>query len=362
MAARHADFLFRAIRPALHALDAETAHKITLAALSMGLYPARAGEDDPRLAQTIWGLQFKNPVGISAGFDKSAQVLDPVFDLGIGFLEAGSVTPRPQAGNPRPRVFREGNSKSVINRMGMSNDGMDAFTRRYRAFRERGKNAANIVGINIAKNKDTEDPAADYLALIDRFGPMADYFTVNISSPNTPGLRNLQNREHLLPLLQALLERRALVCGPQQPPLLVKLAPDLSEDECADIARTITEAGIDGLVLSNTTTDRPQTLPENFRGETGGLSGPHVREKSTAIIKNFYRLTGGKMPIIGVGGIASGADAYAKIRAGACLLELYTALVFEGPGLIERIKTDLLSLLARDGYANIAQAVGADHR
>ncbi len=354
--------VFPLLRPVLHALDAENAHKLTLRALKLGFYPGRAAKDDPRLQQTVFGLTFKNPIGISAGFDKSAEVLDPVFDLGIGFLEAGSVTPRPQEGNPRPRVFREPASQSVINRMGMSNDGMDAFTRRHSRFRAEGRNRANIVGINIAKNKDTEDPAADYLTLIDRFGPVADYFTVNISSPNTPGLRNLQHREHLLPMLRAMLERRALVCGPEQPPLLVKLAPDLNEQECGDIAATVLEAGIDGLVLSNTTLDRPETLPVPFREQAGGLSGPHVREKSTAIIRTFYRLTGGRLPIIGVGGVASGKDAYEKIRAGASLIELYTALVFHGPALIPAIKADLLRFLERDGFDSIATAVGADHR
>lgn len=357
------DVLFPLARPLLHAMDAETAHTVTIRALQMGFHPRCREDDDPRLAQNLWNLHFPNPIGISAGFDKNAQVLDAVLSMGVGFMEAGSVTPRPQFGNPKPRVFREPNSHSVINRMGMSNDGMNAFWRRYKAFRDQGRNKDGIIGINIAKNKDTEDPNADYLDLIDRFAPHADYLTVNVSSPNTPGLRNLQQREFLLPMLQALLARRALVCGAErQPPLLVKLAPDLSEAECIDIAQTVMEAGIDGLVLSNTTLDRPETLPDDFRKETGGLSGPYVREKSTNIIRRFYRLTGGRLPIIGVGGIASGADAYAKIKAGACLVQLYTALVFHGPALIGRIKNDLLTCLERDGFRHVSEAIGADHR
>lgn len=351
--------IFPLIRPILHAMDAETAHKFTLRALQTGLYPPDRTPADPALEQTLWDLHFPNPVGICAGFDKNAAVLDAAFAFGIGFLEAGSVTPRPQYGNPRPRLFRETNSRSVINRMGMSNEGMDAFYARYEKFRQKGVHRHAIVGINIAKNKDTQDPATDYLTLIEKFGTIADYLTVNISSPNTPGLRTLQGRDILMPLLNALVQKRNAVC---KTPLLIKLAPDLAPEDFEDIASVVLDAGVDGLVISNTTTDRPETLPESFRKETGGLSGPHVRAKSTAAIKRFHALTGGRLPIIGVGGVASGHDAYEKIRAGASLIQLYTALVFEGPALIGRIKRDLAALLARDGFANIADAVGADNR
>lgn len=353
--------LFPIIRPVLHAMDAEKAHKLTLRVLSTGLYPRDKTPDDPRLHLSVFGHGFPNPVGIPAGFDKNAQVLDAAFAFGIGFLEAGSVTPKPQFGNPLPRVFREPNSKSVINRMGMSNEGMDVFWSRYERFRQKGLHRHGIVGINIAKNKDTQDPAEDYLTLISKFGASADYLTVNISSPNTPGLRNLQGREILLPLLNSLVKRRNEVCADTKyTPLLIKLAPDLSPEECEDIAACVMEAGVDGLVLCNTTTDRPESLPADFREQTGGLSGPHVRAKSTQIIKTFYKLTGGRLPIIGVGGIASGIDAYEKIRAGATLVQLYTALVFQGPGLIGQIKRDLSALMDRDGFENITQAVGVD--
>jgi len=353
--------LFPVIRPILHAMDAETAHKLTLRALATGLYPRDKTPDDPRLHLSVFGHAFTNPVGIPAGFDKNAQVLDAAFAFGIGFLEAGSVTPKPQYGNPTPRVFRDPSSKSVINRMGMSNEGMEVFWDRYQKFRQKGLHRHGIVGINIAKNKDTQDPAEDYLTLISKFAGHADYLTVNISSPNTPGLRTLQGREILMPLLTALVERRNQVCAnTKYSPLLIKLAPDLSPEECEDIAACVMDAKVDGLVLSNTTTDRPETLPEGFRKETGGLSGPHVRAKSTQIIKRFYKLTNGSLPIIGVGGIASGIDAYEKIRAGASLVQLYTALVFQGPGLIGQIKRDLSAFMDRDGFKNISDAIGVD--
>lgn len=354
--------LFPLLRPALHALDAETAHKATLRALAMGLHPRDKNSADPILAQTLWNLEFKNPVGMAAGFDKNAEALDGIFALGFGFVEAGTVTPRPQTGNPRPRVFRDPAARAVINRMGFPNDGMNAFTRHYRAFREKGRNRAGIVGINIGKNKDTEDAAADYLTLIERFAPMADYLAVNVSSPNTPGLRALQGREYLLPMLDALLGRRALVCGPKQPPLLVKFAPDLTQDECEDIAKTVLEAGIDGLILTNTTIARPDTLATGFAQQQGGLSGAPLRDRATETIRAFYALTGGRLPIIGAGGISSATDAYAKIRAGASLVELYTALVYHGPALVGDIKSGLADLLRRDGFGSITEAIGADHR
>ncbi len=353
--------LYPLIRPLLFRMDAETAHKIALQSLKWKLVPADRTPHDVRLRQTVLGLDFLNPVGISAGFDKNAFVLDEVQRLGIGFMEAGSVTPKPQYGNPRPRLFRDPGTRSVINRMGMSNEGMDAFAKRYSDFRRYGDNCDAIIGINIAKNKDTEDPAADYLTLIEAFALTANYLTVNISSPNTPGLRTLQGRAILLPLLNALVQKRDEVCkGTRKTPLLIKLAPDLADDECEDIAQVVVESGVDGLVLTNTTLDRPASLPKPFANETGGLSGPFVRNKSTAMIRTFYRLTQGRLPIIGVGGISSGLDAYEKIRAGACLIQLYSALVFEGPALIGRIKRDLGALLARDGFKNITDAIGVD--
>ncbi|MBU6234417.1 MAG: quinone-dependent dihydroorotate dehydrogenase [Alphaproteobacteria bacterium] len=340
--------LFALAKPVLHAMDAETAHGITIKALKTGLYLKDSTPDAPALRQTVFGLDFKNPVGIAAGFDKNADVLGPLFDLGFGFVEAGTVTPRPQAGNPRPRVFREPNSKSVINRMGFPGLGADVFEENLKQLKARN----GIVGINIGKNKDTEDAAADYLALVTRFAPQADYLTINISSPNTPGLRDLQKPEFLLPFMREAKTKAG------NTPLLVKLAPDLTEAQIVELAATLMDGGVNGLILGNTTLARPDTLPEGFRTQTGGLSGPHVREKSTAVIKRFYAETKGKLAIVGVGGIGSAQDAYDKIRAGACLVQLYTALVFEGPALVGSVKTGLAALLARDGFKNISEAVG----
>lgn len=356
--------LFPFVRPVLHALEPERAHNLTLLALKSGLYHSKIVPSDPRLSQTVWGITFPNPVGLSAGFDKNAEALDGILSFGFGFIEAGSVTPRPQYGNPKPRVFRDPASGSVINRIGMANRGAAAFDAAYDTFRARGAFRHGVVGINIAKNKDTEDPAADYVALIRQFGHKADYISINISSPNTVGLRDLQAKDTLAPLLQQLVACRNDVCknAAKNIPLLVKLAPDLDAGQCADIAQTLMDAGIDGLILSNTTLARPETLPASFRAQTGGLSGPHVRAPSTDIIRLFYKLTGGRIPIIGVGGIDSGAAAYEKIRAGASLVELYTALIYQGPGLVRRIQADLLDNLVRDGFSHISHAIGADHK
>ncbi len=354
------DLLFSLTRPLLHRMDAETAHKIAVRALSCPLSVNKARHDTPELTQGLWSIVFPNPVGLAAGFDKNADCVDALLGAGFGFVEAGTVTPRPQNGNPRPRVFRDPQSHSIINRMGFPNDGALAFGEAVNRFKTKGKNTSGILGINIGKNKDTEDAAADYVTLIKRFAGIADYLTVNISSPNTPGLRNLQDPENLAPFLDALMEARADTTAPDVP-LLLKLAPDLDESACAEIAKTVMKAGIDGLILTNTTSARPDTLPADFRAEAGGLSGPCLKEKSLEILRLFYRLTEGTIPLIGAGGIASGADAYARIRAGASLVQLYTALVYHGPALVSRIVRDIDALRARDGFDHIAQAVGADH-
>lgn len=340
--------MFSLAKPILHAMDAEAAHGLTIKALKAGLHPRDTAPNDPALAQTIAGLDFKNPVGIAAGFDKNAEVAEALFKLGFGFVEAGTVTPKPQDGNPKPRIFREPQSKSVINRMGFPGLGADVFEANLKTL----KNKTGILGVNIGKNKTTDDPAADYIELAKRFAHRCDYLTVNISSPNTPGLRDLQKREFLAPFI---LEVKAAA---GRTPVFIKLAPDLDDAQIADLAATVMEGGIDALILGNTTLDRPNSLPDDFKKQTGGLSGPLLRAKSTRAINRFYKETQGKLPIIGVGGIASAEDAYEKIRAGACLVQLYTALVFEGPALIADIKTGLSRLLARDGFKNISEAVG----
>ena len=352
--------LYALARPLLHRIDPETAHRLTLKGLKM--MPACApSADDAALSTTLWGRSFANPVGLAAGFDKNAEVIAPMFSFGFGFVEAGTVTPKPQDGNPRPRVFRSPLDQAVINRMGFPNQGMETFRHHFEAFLSAPKRPAGIVGINIGMNKDQTDPASDYRALVKYLGPLADYLTVNISSPNTPGLRDLQKKENLRALLTQIMEERAASCAVNMPPLLVKLAPDIDETQQQDIAEAALAAGIDGLILTNTTLDRPETLAQPFANERGGLSGAPVREKSLRVLLNMYALTGGKLPLIGVGGISDGHDAYDKIKAGASLVQLYTALVFKGPGMVEEIKQTLIRNLKRDGFTHIGQAVGADH-
>jgi dihydroorotate dehydrogenase len=336
----------------LRRLEAETAHKATIRLLKAAgpLIPARAA-DDPRLAVRAFGLDFPNPVGLAAGFDKDAEVPDAMARFGFGFVECGTVTPRPQAGNPRPRLFRLAEDGAVINRMGFNNGGMQAAAANLKARRGRG-----IVGINIGANKDSADRIADYATCYAALAPLADYVTVNVSSPNTPGLRGLQNREELARLLGSLMDLRAKTVTR---PLLLKIAPDLDEAALDEIADVVQGSGIEGLIVSNTTIARPP-LRSVHAGETGGLSGTPLFGPSTRILAGMYRRLGGKVTLVGVGGIASGADAYAKIRAGASLVQLYSALALKGPGLVAHVRHDLAALLARDGYARVAEATGTD--
>jgi dihydroorotate dehydrogenase len=340
--------------PLLRLLPPETAHHLTLRALALGLVPAPSGAPQPLLRTTLWGRDFPNPIGLAAGFDKNAAVPDAMLGLGFGFVEIGSVTPLAQAGNPKPRVFRIAEDGAVINRLGFNNDGLDLVAARLAARSRRG-----IVGANIGKNRDSPDAAADYEAGIRAFAPLADYLVVNISSPNTPGLRDLQRRHEVTALLERLLAARRAAARVTPPPLLVKIAPDLTEEERADLADVALTSGIDGLIIANTTVARPSGLRGVHAHEPGGLSGRPLFAPSTALLAEMYRRTKGRVPLIGVGGIANGADAYAKIRAGASLVQLYTALIYQGPGLIERIKSELAALLRRDRFASVAAAVGS---
>lgn len=339
-------------------LPPEAAHRLTIRALAAGLGPRMAEDDDPILGVELWGRRFRNPIGIAAGFDKNAEAYRAILAMGFGFAEIGSVTPRPQAGNPRPRLFRLAEDRAVINRMGFNNDGAERVALRLAA---RGR-LSGPLGVNLGKNKDSADAAADYALGVHHLGRFADYLVVNVSSPNTPGLRALQGRAALAALLEAVKAARARACAPPLPPLLVKIAPDLTDEDKRDIAAVAEEAGIDGLIVSNTTIARPATLKSAHRAEAGGLSGAPLFQPSTALLAEMFRLTGGRLALVGVGGVASGADAYAKIRAGAALVQLYTALVYEGPGLVGRIKRELAGLLRRDGFASLTDAVGADHR
>ena len=347
-------------RPFLHLFDPETAHGLAISALKTGLIGGGGAQLNPILAQTLWGLEFPNPIGLAAGFDKDAEVPGAMLRTGFGFVETGTVTPRPQPGNPRPRLFRLSADEAAINRFGFNSGGLEPYAARLAARKGRG----GIVGANVGKNKETEKAEDDYAAGIERVAPLADYLVVNISSPNTEGLRDLQARQSLETLLNASLDARArsLTDTAQRPPLLVKVAPDLSEGEMRDIAEVSLATGIDGIIIGNTTLDRPEMLQSPEKGEGGGLSGKPLLAKSTECLAGFWRMTEGKVPLVGCGGVSSGADAYAKIRAGASLVQLYTALVFHGPGLAARIASELADLLKRDGFGNIADAVAADHR
>ncbi len=350
------DALFKLGKPLLHKLDPEDAHTLTIKGLKPNLLPACRNVKSPRLEQTVCGLAFKNPVGLAAGFDKNAEVISPILGFGFGFTEVGTVTPKPQEGNPRPRVFRDPSHEAVINRMGFPNGGLDIFKKNVENFRAKYPGTSGILGLNIGMNKDQEKPEEDYKLLVRELADLADYLTVNISSPNTPGLRNLQSKENLVPLLKEILEERSKAS--KQPPLFVKLAPDLEDPQIAEISQSVLEAGIDGLILTNTTLDRHDFLPENFRSEMGGLSGKPLTQKSTEIIGKFYKQTEGKLPIIGVGGVSSAQDAYDKIKAGASLTQLYSALIYQGPGLVNHINDGLLDLLDKDGYNHISEAIG----
>ena len=350
--------LFSALMRLFRLLPPETAHRLALAALQAGLVPGDAAPDDPRLRVEACGLRFSNPIGLAAGFDKNAEAWRQAARLGFGFVEVGSVTPKPQPGNPKPRLFRLTADRAIINRMGFNNDGVEAMAKRL-AGRRKGD---AILGINLGKNKTTEDAAADYEIGAARLGPLADYVVINVSSPNTPGLRALQGRVPLEDLVGRTHRALAAACAGSPPPLLLKIAPDLADQDLEDIAAVALQGALAGLIVTNTTIARPASLDPRFAGEAGGLSGQPLFAPSTEILRRVYRLTGGRLPLIGVGGVASGADAYAKIRAGATLVQLYSALVFDGPGLVRRIKRELVACLERDGIPSVAAAVGRDHR
>jgi dihydroorotate dehydrogenase len=344
--------------PALRLLPPETAHGLAIRSLRWGLAPSEWDADDPRLAVSALGLRFPNPVGLAAGFDKNAEAWRPARRLGFGLVEVGSVTPRPQPGNPRPRLFRLAQNRAIINRLGFNNLGVEAMVARLAS---RATNKRNgVLGINLGKNKETVDAAADYEIGARRLGPLADYIVINVSSPNTPGLRALQGKAPLQELVARTHRALTEACAGKAPPLLLKIAPDLTDQDLEDIADVALQGELAGLIVTNTTIARPDGLDSRHAQEAGGLSGRPLFAPSTEILRRVYRLTQGKLPLIGVGGIASGADAYAKIRAGATLVQLYSALVYEGPGLVSRIKRDLVACLERDGLNSISAAIGLD--
>jgi dihydroorotate dehydrogenase len=340
--------LYRLLRPALFMLDAERAHGLALAALKLrgaGQPPAPGP-----LAVEVAGLAFPNPLGMAAGFDKDGELPDALLGLGFGFAEVGSITPLPQPGNPRPRLFRLAEDRAVINRMGFNNRGAEEATRRLSARKRRG-----IVGINIGANKDSPDRVADYAAMTRIMAPLASYLAVNISSPNTPGLRALQDEGALNGLLDAVFEAR----GIDGPPVFLKVAPDLEPADIDAIARIALDKKLGALTVSNTTVSRPP-LKSRHADESGGLSGEPLKPLALQRLRDFRTATGGEMPLIGVGGIASAHDAWARIRAGASLVQLYSAMVYEGPGIARRIVRGIDQLMRRDGFASVAEAVGSE--
>jgi dihydroorotate dehydrogenase len=337
---------------ALRGLDPEDAHGWAIRGLKLGLGPV-GGRDDPILATTVAGLSLPNPVGLAPGFDKDAEVFGPMLRAGFGLVECGTVTPLPQAGNPRPRLFRLSEDRAVINRMGFNNKGLDAFAGRL-ARRGRG-----VVGANIGANKDSEDRIGDYVTGLTRLWGLASYFAINISSPNTPGLRALQTKAALEDLLGRLREAAKGLPPAGRAPMFLKVAPDLEDGEVETIVAACLAQGLSGIMVSNTTVSRP-ALKSRFAGEAGGLSGAPLTTLSTQVLGAFAQANAGRLALVGVGGVASGADAYAKIRAGANAVQLYSALVFEGPGLVAAIKRELAARLRADGFASVSAAVGAN--
>jgi dihydroorotate dehydrogenase len=343
--------LYPLLRPFAFALDAERAHRLTIGALKL-LPPGLPAKRDPVLAMRVAGLDFPNPVGLAAGFDKDGEVFAQMLGFGFGFVELGTVTPLPQAGNPKPRLFRLAADRAVINRMGFNNLGLAAAAARLKdRRRERG-----IVGANVGANKDSADRIGDYVAGVEAMAPLADYITVNVSSPNTPGLRGLQDKAALDELLAAVMEARGA-----GPPLFLKVAPDLEPGEIDDVARVAIERRIDGLIVGNTTLSRPD-LRARHAGESGGLSGAPLKVLALERLRDFRAATGGALPLIAAGGIENGVDAWDRIRAGASLVQLYSALVYEGPDLAGRINSELKRLAAIHGFATLAEAIGTEER
>jgi dihydroorotate dehydrogenase len=339
-----------AVLPLLRRVDAEHAHDLALRGLRLGLAGRDATPDDPSLAITLLGRRFANPIGLAAGFDKNALAVAGLARLGFGFVETGTVTPRPQAGNPRPRLFRLERDRAVINRMGFNNAGLDAYVSNLAANAKRSV----PLGANVGINKEGADPDRDYPALIAAVAPHVDYAVINVSSPNTPGLRDLQTEQRLRAIL------RAVTAVADRPPVLVKIAPDLADEAVAAIVETCVAEGVQGLIVGNTTISRPPGLRSPCASEVGGLSGAPLFTLSTRVLARAYQFAKGRLVLIGVGGVSSGGDALAKIRAGASLVQIYTAFAYDGPALIRRIKHELAASLREAGFTHIQDAIGSD--
>ena len=338
----------------------ELAHSTTLKLLKLKPnFLNNNVKNDFKLHQHLWGLDFNNPIGLAAGFDKNGEVISQLLDLGFGFVEAGTVTPKPQVGNNKPRVFRLKEDQAIINHLGFNNQGVEAVKKKLEKLNI-NIFSKGIVGINIGKNQDTKNTVEDYCIGLEKLGPLVHYIVINISSPNTPGLRELQNRGHIDNLVKSLRKIKKNNEDLVLKPLLIKIAPDINDEQARDIALSSLALGIDGIIISNSTIDRPLTLQSSNQSEIGGLSGKPLFVKSTLMLKKMYSLTNGQIPLIGVGGISNGIDCYEKMKAGASLIQLYTSLIYQGPSVIINIKKELLNCIITDGYKNIKEAIGAD--
>jgi len=336
----------------------EISHNITLKLLQLSFRQKRF-LDNPILYQHIFGYDFSNPIGMAAGFDKNVEVVAPLLNLGFGFVEAGTITPEPQYGNNKPRIFRLSEDSSIINHLGFNNKGVEYAAKKLKKLNLNSL-SKGIVGINIGKNKNSSNYIDDYSYCLEKLGPLAHYVTINVSSPNTPGLRDIQNRGQIEKLVEELKIKKNKLPTLENIPIFFKISPDLNEEQIRDIALMSLANNVDGLVLSNSTLDRPKTLISDFKNEIGGLSGKPLFLKSTLILKKMYKLTNGQIPLIGVGGVSNGLECYEKIKSGASLVQLYSALTYEGPPIIIKILSELINLLKTDGYKNIKEAIGKD--
>jgi dihydroorotate dehydrogenase len=377
---------FSAVAPLMRLVDPESAHNLGIELLARGVAPLELRRDDERLKSTVWNVVFPNPIGLAAGFDKDAKAFPALLGAGFGFVEIGSVTPEPQPGNPKPRVFRLPEFGAVINRYGFNSEGHEFALERLRTYRQGDGNRRasptqfdlakasaeeNVaaftppLGVNLGKNKRTPEAEAreDYVKGVRALGRHADYLVINVSSPNTPGLRDLQSKRFLYALMTEVRKARDALPGNHRPPVLLKIAPDLSDGDVGDVASAALAAKVDGIIVSNTTVARPLEIQNHARGgEAGGLSGAPLMDASTEMLAKVYVATGGKIPLVGCGGVSDGKDAYRKIRAGASLVQLYTAFAYRGPGMLPEMKRELLACLEKDGFSAVDQAVGADHR
>ncbi|MCE3255178.1 MAG: quinone-dependent dihydroorotate dehydrogenase [Rickettsiaceae bacterium] len=343
-------------KPLIFLLDPEVAHNMAISVLRAGLICRPRVVEYPSLQSKVFGIDFKNPIGMAAGFDKNAAVFSNLFNFGFGFVEVGTVTPKAQAGNEKPRIFRLKEDEAIINRLGFNNFGIDCFLKNIEKRPERN----GVLGINIGKNKDTVNAIDDYLLLLRKTYGKSDYITINISSPNTKNLRDLQKADELDLFLKTILEEKIQLqkAGQKNIPILLKIAPDLNLKEQEAIADIALKNQIDGLIIGNTTISRPQNLQSGYKNEIGGLSGKPLFEISNQVLANIYKLTKGRVPIIAAGGVASAADAYHKIGLGASLVQIYSAFIYQGFGLVEEVKRDLDGILKKDGFKNVAEAVG----